>query len=89
MILDYLMQSIFKDREGYISRKLSASYFLSILNTCLLCVGSLNPDNYTILMTTIWAAYFGVDTLGSVSYNKTRQNNLSDDSSENTNDIGN
>ena len=89
MILDYLMQGIFKDREGYISRTLSAAYLLSILSTCLLSVGLLDSNNYTILMTTIWAAYFGVDTFGSVSYNKARQNNLSVDSSENTNDIGN
>lgn len=88
-MLDYFMQSIFRDREGYISRKLSASYFLSILNTSLLALGLLDSSNYTILMTTIWSAYFGVDTFGSVSYNKTRQNNLSVDSSENINDIGN
>lgn len=88
MIVDYLMQGIFKDREGYISRKLSASYFLSILNTCLLWAGLLDANNYTILMTTIWAAYFGVDTFGSVSYNKNRQNNLSIDSSEDADDIG-
>lgn len=91
MILDYLMQGIFRDREGYISRKLSASYLLSICMTILLVSNHLDASNYTILMTTIWAAFFGVDTFGSVSYakNHPQVSAVSIDTPENINDIGN
>jgi hypothetical protein len=86
-MVDMIMQSIFKDREGYISRKLSAAYLLTAINGCFLALGVLDSASYSSVIMTIWGVYFGVDAASNAMY--TKYNHKSIDTPGDQDELGN
>ena len=77
-----LIEAIFKDRSGYVGRKLIAAWALTFLITLILVVPFIlsilglaestsfliTSDNYTSTLSIIWATYFASNSVNHWTY---------------------
>lgn len=63
-----IINAIFKDQEGYISRKLCAAWILTALASLMIVFGHTGSEDFTQFLSIIWATYFAADMGGNVAH---------------------
>ena len=82
-----LIEALFKDRDGYVGRKLAAAWSLTVLVSLLLFIHIpislinsepvspiLESGDFSTILSIIWATYFAANSANSWLYHTSKKN---------------